>query len=347
MSNKKIFIVCPEIKTPTGGVKQLYKLGDILRQNHYDVAIVHNRKKFKINWFSSNVNIVHFPFLFFKIQQRIRKPKKKYIFKDFFINIFINKKLPPQDSIIIYPEVYGSKIDQLLPNNYIIYNQNCYYTFDKFTFLHQQLNNTYSNNKNLGIMCVSQDSYNYLQKAFPNKNLQRIKLGLNPLFSFCDKKEKVIAFMPRKLKEDLNQIYQILVNNPQFKFWKWQSIDNCTEDEVSEILKKSAIFLSCNYNEGFGLPPLEAMACGCYVIGYAGNGGSEYFKPEFTDRIEDRNIYQFVSKLEEKVTFFNENPLSLIALGKKASEFVSTNYTLKEETETTLKAVKNILDKST
>ena len=89
------------------------------------------------------------------------------------------------------------------------------------------------------------------------------------------------------------------------------------------------------------------MACGCYVIGYAGNGGSEYFKPEFTDRIEDRNIYQFVSKLEEKVTFFNENPLSLIALGKKASEFVSTNYTLKLETETTLKAVKNILDKNT
>ena len=30
--------------------------------------------------------------------------------------------------------------------------------------------------------------------------------------------------------------------------------------------------------EGFGLPPLEAMLCGCVVVGFDGGGGSAYLE---------------------------------------------------------------------
>ncbi len=34
--------------------------------------------------------------------------------------------------------------------------------------------------------------------------------------------------------------------------------------------------MAIGYPEGFALPPLEAMACGCAVIGFTGGGGTEH-----------------------------------------------------------------------
>lgn len=346
MMQMKIYIVCPEIKAPTGGIKQLYKLGEILQKNNFDVAILHGKRGFKNTWFHCDVKVKYYPFLFFKINKLIRKKKFKYIFKDFFQLLFMKKSLPEQDVILIYPEIYGPQLHTITNNKYIIYNQNCYYTFNLFPFLENLQPNTYNNINFIGFLTVSKDSETYLNRAFPDKNTQRIQLGINPVFSFNDKKEKIIAFMPRKLKEDFNQIYHLLTNNPHLKDWRWQPIDNCTEEEVAEILQKSAVFLSLNYNEGFGLPPVEAMTCGCYVIGYAGNAGSEYLLKEFSTKIPDRNILEFVNKLEEVVIRFNENSLSLISLGKKASLYVQEKYNPEEEENSTLTAINNILKKN-
>lgn len=343
MTKTKIYVFCPEIKVPTGGVKQLYKLAELLSNENYDVFLTHGKKNFKNNWFSTKVKFAYYPYLFYKIYKLTRKDRKKYIFKDFFKELFMDKLLPEPDSIIIYPEIWGDKIHTLTPNKYIVYNQNCYYTFNLFPFLKNNTEHSYSNANFLGFLTVSQDSKEYLNLAFPNQKTERICLGINPSFSFNSNKEKIIAFMPRKLKEDFNQIYHILVNNPHFKDWKWQPIDNCTEEEVAVILQKSAFFLSFNYNEGFGLPPVEAMACGCYVIGYAGNAGKEYFLKEFSTLIPDRNIIEFTKSILERVIMFNENPLSLINLGREASIYVHKTYNLEHEKQSTLKAVNNIL----
>ncbi len=343
MSSKKIYILCPEDKHPVGGVKQLYRLAFTLNKNGIETYIVHGTKGFKINWFNLNVPIKYFPFLFLKIKSLEKKQSLKNKVKFFLGTLLMDKSLPEKNAIIIYPEVYKKDVYNFLPNDYIIFNQNCYYTFIQFNMLSTDKNNQYSNKNLKGILTVSNDSYNYLKKTFPNTIVERISLGINKTFAYNKSKEKIIAFMPRKLKEDINQIYHILCNNPHFKNWEWQPINNCSEKEVAQILQKSAIFLSFNYNEGFGLPPVEAMACGCYVIGYAGNAGNEYFSDEFSTKIPDRNIIEFVDKLEEIVIKFNENPLSLIDLGKKASLYVQEKYNLEEEENSTLIAINNIL----
>jgi len=38
------------------------------------------------------------------------------------------------------------------------------------------------------------------------------------------------------------------------------------DKEIAFYMNKSHIFISTSWWEGFGLPPLEAMACGCAVI---------------------------------------------------------------------------------
>jgi hypothetical protein len=48
---KKIYIVCPDNKKPSGGVKQLYRFADVLNQNGYNAVILHNKKSYKVKWF--------------------------------------------------------------------------------------------------------------------------------------------------------------------------------------------------------------------------------------------------------------------------------------------------------
>lgn len=49
--------------------------------------------------------------------------------------------------------------------------------------------------------------------------------------------------------------------------------------DIVSVYKSSDIFISTSWWEGFGLPPLEAMACGCAVICSASGGVDEFAKP--------------------------------------------------------------------
>ena len=59
---------------------------------------------------------------------------------------------------------------------------------------------------------------------------------------------------------------------------KWMEYFNNPKEEVlvSKIYNEASIFLSTSYSEGWGLPPMEAMACGCAVVTTA-SGGVEDF----------------------------------------------------------------------
>ena len=50
------------------------------------------------------------------------------------------------------------------------------------------------------------------------------------------------------------------VNKENMESDKNNNIENKTEKEVADIMKESAVFLSFNHKEGFGLPPAEAMS---------------------------------------------------------------------------------------
>jgi len=86
-----------------------------------------------------------------------------------------------------------------------------------------------------------------------------------------------IAYMPRRLPETAELIRKVFLRrHPSLSSVPWRPINGRTEEETAEILSTSAVFLSLSHQEGFGLPPLEAMASGCVVVGFHGGGGREY-----------------------------------------------------------------------
>lgn len=83
---------------------------------------------------------------------------------------------------------------------------------------------------------------------------------------------KRVLAMSRKNPIDLETIKQQLKNSD----YDIRVVDGLTQNELIEEYQSADIFIATGYPEGFSLPPLEAMACGCVVVGFTGGAGSEF-----------------------------------------------------------------------
>lgn len=334
----KIYFVCPNNQFASGGVKQIYRQVETLNKNGFNAYILHKKIGKKDKWFTINVPITYSPYLFKQLKYAYKGKKHTFLRKlalSFLKTRSINIE---KDAILVFPEIYGPHIYKIEPEiSKVIFNQNCYYTFGYFSIYEDYKINPYNHPKTLATIVASEDAKNYMTYTFPESNVLRMRLGVDHnIFNYSPDKKKQICFMPRKLGDDLTQVISILKQRKSLKDWNLVAIDNKTENEVAEIMKNSTFFLSFNHKEGFGLPPVEAMSCGCYVIGYQGQGGKEYFKPEFSSSVEDGNIIEFVQKIEEAVKIYENDPNEILQKGKLASGFVSQNYSLKNEENDTI-----------
>lgn len=73
-----------------------------------------------------------------------------------------------------------------------------------------------------------------------------------------------------------------------------------TPEQVSDINNRSEVFICTSVNEGFGLPGLEAMACGCAVCSTSYKGVYEYAEDGFNALLSPiRNVDDMVSNIIE------------------------------------------------
>lgn len=105
-----------------------------------------------------------------------------------------------------------------------------------------------------------------------------------------------ILAMSRKNPEDLKKIIKMM-DGSVFEF---KIVDGLTEPELIKEYQAADIFLATGYPEGFGLPPLEAMACGCVVVGFTGGGGKEFMHENKTAFVaDDGDVNAIVAQLKQ------------------------------------------------
>ncbi|MGS0747759.1 glycosyltransferase [Halpernia sp. GG3] len=344
MLNPKIYFVCPNNKFAHGGIKQIYRQVYFLRKNGFN-AVLLKKIPTSDNWFKLDIPVEYSREVFKEI-----KFAKINVGGDFFnrqLIKYLKKKsvVISAEDIFVFPEIFGPHIGKIYPENRkVIFNQNCYYTFRHFSLENDVENNIYKNPKLLGTIVASNDAENYLSYTFPKINVLKIRLGIDgAIFKYTSIKKKQIAYMPRKLSEDVLQVLNILQNRNNIVGWKLFPIENKDEAEVSEIMQESAIFLSFNHKEGFGLPPAEAMACGCVVIGYKGQGGKDYFNENYSYPIDDGDIATFAKTIEAVIGEFSIDENRMKIKGKEASDFILGKFNLANEEKDTVKVWREIL----
>lgn len=92
-----------------------------------------------------------------------------------------------------------------------------------------------------------------------------------------------IAYMPRKNPALARQVRETVHARLHHSAaspcsLEWHEIHHKSPQEVAHILRTCHIFLATGFPEGCPLPPLEALASGCIVAGFAGMGGWDYMR---------------------------------------------------------------------
>jgi len=313
----KVYVFCPDHNKPSGGTMKLYELVDTLNANGMESFIVHTDKEFRITWFPNSTRLT-----------------------DFYSLIIY------EDDLLIYPEIYGEDIIKYWPGvRKIIFNQNSFYALRVFDEKPHQARNVYLHPDIIQVIVVSDYDFELFTWLFPNIKLSKITYGINEeLFHFTSAKKMQIAVIPRKLPADYIFLDNLLKMKDELGEFKIKLIEQISYQECAEILRESMIFLSFSSKEGFGLPPAEAMACGCIVIGYHGLGGKEFFKNELTFSIEPWDMMNYAQQIIKVIKQFEENKTKTFQIGKSASEFILKKYSLSNQEKSILNIIKPLLN---
>jgi len=314
MAKPTIYVFAPDLAHPLGGMRMLYRHVDILNANGFQSYIVQSSRDFKIDWFGYSTPVLH----------------GRMDMKD--------------DDIAVFSEIGGLKIAEWAAGKRkVIFNQNAYYTFVRYP-LEGKVKSPYTHPEVVAGMVVSEDSREYLEYVFPKLPIYRIRYSINPkLYYTSGKKKKQICFMPRKNVEDAKQVLYMLRYREALAGWSIRPIDGVTESEAAEILRDSLIFLSFGHPEGFGLPAAEAMACGCVVVGYHGNGGREFFTEETGFPIEAGDILGYARTVEDVIDRISRDIEGLRPIAKHAGALVRERYSQEAERESVVGCWEKIL----
>jgi hypothetical protein len=294
-----VYYLCPSHDRPSGGIRTIYRHVDTLNAAGMAATVVHATDGFSCTWFEHRT--------------RVTGPR--------------SVTLSPRD-VLVVPEWYGPGLTALPAGpRIVIFNQNAYRTFagiDDST----GPGAPYRSIPGLaGILVVSEDNAQYLRFAFPELPVTQVRNVIDSgLFHPPHRPAgRRLSLMPRKRPDDARQVLRLLAAHGSLDGWEVVTIDNRSEVETASLLRSSAVFLSFSGQEGFGLPPAEAMACGCYVVGYPGFGGREYFNPAFSSPIEEGDVLAFA---KAATVILKEEPTAIAARAQGASAHVLGRYNL-------------------
>lgn len=185
-----------------------------------------------------------------------------------------NDYRPRPTDVLVLPEDNADLIDRARTFNVrrIVFCQNQFYAPRGISSYA-----TAAEAGNAAFLASSDTIGRFLLERFPGTPVTVVPCHVDrTLFRPRDKRLQ-ICFYPRKRPLEAEFIADLLkARYPEFRTLPFVEMFGIPEEEVARIMGESAVFLSLSRLEGLGLTPLEAMACGCVVVGFTGVGGREY-----------------------------------------------------------------------
>jgi hypothetical protein len=312
-----IYFLSPDYQRPAGGIRVIYRHVEILNQAGLRAYVLHWRRGFRCTWFEHDAPVTDVGAI----------------------------SLGHRDLLVV-PELDVGLLAGLPADTpHVIFNQNTHLTWARCP---DTVSAHYQSSPGLvGVLTVSAHNQAVLNHAFPHLTVRRLHLGLDPaVFHPGDAvRPRRIAYMPRRGQVDARQVLEILKARKSFAGWELVPLDGLSHEQVAAQLRHSRIFLAFTYQEGFGLPPAEAMACGNYVIGHHGYGGREFFRPAFSAPVDAGDVLGFVHAVEGALAADRADPDWCAARGRAAAAFIETEYSPSREREEVTAVYRELLEK--
>ncbi len=177
------------------------------------------------------------------------------------------------------------------------------------------------------VMTVSDDSAELLRFAFPGLDVAVVPYSIDPDLFHPSTGHPAEAARPDapQTPKGCGQIVRLL--GDRLAAWEVVRIEGVSEEETAALLRSSPIFLALGKEEGFGLPAAEAMASGCYVIGFSGFGGRVLFDPSWSTPVEDGDLLSAARAVATTMADFEREPNVVRSAAAVASENILGRFT--------------------
>ena len=315
----RVRVLClPDVDRAIGGVKQLYRQVEHLCALGWDAAMVTEGRGFRPSWFETTA-----PSLSFQ-------------------DCWERRELEPDQTILVLPETYlgvdlrafrGLDISMLAR---VVFNQNAYYSYgDMASDTPQRLQSFYDDPAVLQVLSISEDTHTFLARnlAIADDRLSRIVNAIEPIFKADQPRAKRMHWMPRKNPQHVQAVLQGLQRSgmSHTQGWEGQPLQQLSHAEVAARLNGAQLFLAFGHPEGFGLPIAEAMAAGCWVVGYSGGGGQELFRFGAAEQVAFGDWPGFVSAIERAFAQFALAPRETALRVQRQALAVKALYSPEQE----------------
>lgn len=323
-------------RLPGGGIKIMYTIANYLIKKGYEVKIYHNLGT-KYTYPSNRPFIIRkFLSMFFHGKQ----PKPKWFQLDNNIkSVYIDKvddhSIDDGDFILYTWWALGFDIEKLHRSKGEKFN--LIQGYEVWNGYEGLVHKSYSLSSIKNI-CIS--SYlKSLVSSYTNNEVEQIDLSVDSEFFFLTNKieersDTSIAMLYsnldhikgtnfalsafEKLKIDIPNLKVTLfgVSKDKKRIPEWMNY-YYNPTNLNDIYNKNAIFVSPSLTEGWALPPVEAMKCGCAFVGTDIPGHESYLHSECSIAVPPKDS----DAIYEAVKFLVENHSSRVTIAKNGLEY--------------------------
>lgn len=288
----------PDLPSPSGGIKVIYRYVEHLSALGYDARVWHGTPGFAYESWGSTAPVDTGGELDFT-----------------------------SGDLLVMPETGGSRWSFLSQGNPVVMLcQGMDFVFANSDFLVDEPGAYPGWPQAVAAVAVSDAIETFLQRAcldgFPVYN---VPVQIEDWF-VPRPKERRIALMPRRRREDLLGAVQLVRRSGRLDGWEIVLIDGMTQHQVADELARAAIFLFGAEREGVGLPGAEAMASGCYVVGFTGDGAKEYMLPDHASVIADSDVVGMCDRTLEAMDWFDHSREVFDARAALGREWVRSRH---------------------
>ena len=327
LTEPTVYFFALDSPAPGGGNKVIYRHIDLLNSAGIRAMALHQRSGFRYSWFESETPVVH----------------------------AAAAAIGPRD-LLVLPE---SHVDVLMRNRiaprHVVLNQGWSLTWSNepgtpmgaLTNAEALQRHFRSEHRPLAVIATSAYNAEFLRFAFPHLDVREVRLSIRPerFFPGDDEPGSRIVYIPKheRAETDAAMVTRMLQTRNTLCGWEIAALSGLSEQELATQLRSARIFLSVSSREGLGLPPIEAMASGCYVVGYHAVGGREFMHPEFSIPVESDDVLALARALENAIKQDAGQPGSLRERGMAASRFVLERYSPQAERDSVLSAYADLI----
>jgi hypothetical protein len=306
----------PDVDVPAGGMRVTYAVVDMLNEGGMQAAVWHRKPGFRTTWFENQTSI-----------------------------LYGDRRELAAGDVLVMPELNGSRYQPLTKSaRVVIFNQAHFYTLGSNSSGNYE-KYAYPGWPNVvAAIAVSNEIEKFLDRLTPpGFPVYRIPVLLEPMRFRSEPKEKVISMMENRRPGDVRALLHLLDRSDLGSDWEIALLKNMSASEVTDTLARSALFVSTADHDGFSLPGAEAMAAGCYVVGFHGGGAREYMDAAFCTPVEDPDIVALCDEILRAARLFDAGNEDLARRALKGQEFVRDHYSRQQFSDAAIGVFTSVL----